>query len=190
MPVSVKRIKKLGTPRIDVEPGAYPGIIVAMTYPKETNGDCRHTYGEYIVQLHIPNRGVCYAATLPFDVSINPASPLYGLLAGYSGCNSVDSLYKWLDANGYFTNGIFDERDFIGERIMAKVDRKFRKDFSADGDFRRDDPRNTYNIVTGFAPIPESAAPELNADRLIPYGLVKPGKYEIEKLSEIGVDAG
>lgn len=177
MPVAVNRIGKLGTPRLDLAPGAYPAYIVGMIYPKESNGECRRTFGEYLLQVH-KGDCVCYVATRPFDVSINEASPLYRLLCGLTGAKDRDELYRWLDSKGYFRNGVFDECDFIGVPVMASVER-----FS-----RRNDATATYNIVTGFAPIPSSAEPKLNTARLIPYGFARPNKYEIEKLDELDID--
>ena len=177
MPVTINRINKLGTPRLDLAPGAYPAHIVGMVYPKEANGECRHTFGEYILQVH-KDDCVCYLATRPFDVSINKHSPLCKLLCGLTGSKNGKELYGWLEKNGYFKDNIFDERDFIGVPLMAQVER-----FT-----RRDDASAAYNIVTGFAPIPESAVPTLNTDRLIPYGFARPNKYELVKLDELSID--
>lgn len=177
MPVAVNRIHKLGTPRIDLSPGAYPAHIVGMIYPKEANGECRHTFGEFLLQVYKDDL-VCYVATRPFDVSINKESPLCGLLCGLTGAADSDSLYKWLESNGYFKTGTFNECDFLGVAVMARVER-----FA-----RRNDPSNTYNIVSGFAPLPSSAEPPLNTSRLIPYGFARPAKYELVKLDELGVD--
>jgi hypothetical protein len=177
MPVAINRIQKLGTPRLDLNPGAYPAHIVGMVYPKEANGECRRTFGESLLQVH-KGDGVCYVATRPFDVSINEESPLCELLCGLTGAKDSDALYKWLEKNDYFNDGIFDECDFIGVPVMAQVER-----FT-----RRNDPTNTYNIVTGFAPIPESSEPKLNTTRLIPYGFARPNKYEIVKLDELDID--
>ena len=177
MPVAINRINKLGTPRLDLNPGAYPAHIVGMIYPKEANGECRHTFGEFLLQVH-KGDGVCYVATRPFDVSINEESPMCKLLCGLTGSKNSDELYAWLDDHGYFENDVFDECDFLGVPLLAQVER-----FS-----RRNDPANTYNIVTGFAPIPESSEPSLNTTRLIPYGFARPGKYEIVKLDELDID--
>ena len=43
---------KLGTPKMDLAPGAYPAHIVAVVYPKEPNGTCRRTFGEFLLQVH------------------------------------------------------------------------------------------------------------------------------------------
>lgn len=177
MPVAVNRIRKLGTPRLDLEPGAYPAHIVGMVYPKEVNGECRHTFGEYLLQVHKGDL-VCYLATKPFDVSINEESPLSKLLQGLTGTKNSDELFKWLEGNGYFEDGVFDERDFIGVPLMAHVERFCR----------RTDATARYNVVTGFAPIPESAVPTLNTTRLIPYSFARPHKYELVKLDELSID--
>lgn len=177
MPVALNRITKLGTPRLDLNPGAYPAHIVGMVYPKESNGVCRRTFGEYLLQVH-KGDGVCYVATRPFDVSINADSPLCGLLCGLTGSRDTDHLYRWLQKNGYFKDDMFDECDFLGVPVLAQVERYTR----------RGDPNSTYNIVTGFAPIPENQEPELNTTRLIPYGFAKPSKYEIVKLDELDID--
>lgn len=177
MPVSISRLKKLGTPRLDLAPGVYPAHIVGMVYPKESGGVSRRTYGEYLLQVH---RGdsVCYVSTKPFDVSINEGSPLCKLLCGLTESNDCDELYKWLERNEYFKDGVFDECDFLGVPLLARVDR-----FN-----RRNSPNLTYNLVTGFLPIPETSEPELVTDRLIPYGFARPKKYELVKLDELDID--
>lgn len=177
MPVSVNRITKIGTPRMDLAPGAYPAHIVAMVYPKESNGECKRNRGEFLLQVH-KGEGVCYVPTCPFDVSICEESPLYKLLCGLTGCSSSDSLYGWLSRHGYFKEGIFDECDFLGVPVLAQVERRSR----------RNDPSSSYNIVTGFAPISTSDEPELNTSRLIPYGFARLSKFEIEKLDELEID--
>jgi len=177
MPVSLNRIKKLGTPRLDLAPGDYPAHIVAMVYPKENNETCRRTFGEFVLQVH-KGAGVCYVATKPFDISINEESYLYTLLSGLTGTSSSDELYDWLDDHGYFEDGMFDECNFLGVPVMARVERQLRNN----------DPSFAYNRVVGFAPLPEELEPELNTTRLIPYGFARPNKYEIEKLDELGID--
>lgn len=177
MPVSLSRIQKLGTPRMDLPPGDYPAHIVAMVYPKEQDGSCRKTYGEYVLQVH-KGAGVCYIATKPFDVSINEESHLYTLLAGLTGSKSPKQLYDWLEEHDYFVDDTFDECDFLGVSVMAHVERKNRMN----------DQAVAYNIVTGFSPIPDELEPELNTSRLIPYGFARPNRYEIVKLDELDVD--
>lgn len=177
MPVSVNRIMKMGTPRIDLNPGTYPGIIVGVIYPKEKDGNCMYTRCEYLLQVHRGN-DVCYVPTIPFDVSINEDSNLFELLSGLTGMKTAESLYKWLDDNDYFQDDTFDERDFLGCPVNAVVARRKHKN----------PPFHTYNIVTGFAPILETLEPELKTNRLIPCGFVNPKKYELEKLDELEVD--
>lgn len=177
MPVSLSRIKKLGTPRMDLPPGDYPAHIVAMVYPKEPGGECRQTFGEYVLQVH-KGAGVCYIATKPFDISINEESHLYTLLAGLTGSHSSDELFDWLEDHEYFENDIFDECLFLGVAVMAHVERRTRMN----------DPSTAYNIVTGFSPLPPEMEPELNTSRLIPYGFARPNKYEIVKLDELDID--
>lgn len=171
MPVPVSRITKMSTPRIDLPAGNYPGHIVAMLYPKETNGECRLTFGEYLLQLHHQGN-VTYVATRAFDISINSDSPMCALLCGLSGAENSEALYKWLESNGYFSNGVFDECAFLGSPVMATVERLVKNDAS----------NVTYNVVSALSPLPENETVELRSDRLIPYSFAKPSRFVIRKL--------
>lgn len=177
MPVSIDKIKKISTPRLDLYPGVYPARIVAMVYSKKGNPRGKRVQGEYLLQVRAVD-DVCYVATRPFTVSINEGSPLCGLLCGLTGTRGSDELFDWLDTNEYFKDGMFDECDFIGVPLMATIDRAAR----------RGAPQMTYNVVTGFAPIAESVVPELDTNRLIPYSFARPDRYEIEKLPELDID--
>lgn len=177
MPVSIDRIMKMGTPRLDLQPGVYPGIIVGVVYPKEKDGSCEHDRGEFLLQIHRGN-DICYVPTMPFAISINEDSPLFELLSGLTGISSADQLYEWLEDNGYFQDDTFDERDFMGVAVNATVARRTH----------RNPPNHPYNIVTGFAPIAVELEPELKTDRLIPYGFARANKYELEKMDGLEVD--
>lgn len=182
MPVPVSRLMKLGTPRLDLPTGDYPAIIVAMVYPKETNGACNRTRGEYLLQVHNKEGMVCYVATKPFDISINESSPLYTLLCGLSNTHSPEQLFSWLERNDYFVDDMFDETAFLGAPVMAHVERREKRKPNVPG------PVKFYNLVTEFAPIDESREPTLNTGRLIPAGFGNNAKYVIEKLDELEVD--
>lgn len=180
MPVNLKRIRKLATPRLDLAPGAYPAHIVAVVYPKENNGSCRRTYGEFLLQVH-KGTGVCYVPTKVFDISINEQGIMYKLLSGLTGTRSSEELFKWLEKNGMLGEDVFDEAEFLGSPVLAQVDRVNRNSEQNAG---------TYNIVTGFAPLASNDEPDLVTDRLIPYGYARFDRYEIEKLPELDLDNG
>lgn len=180
MPVNLSRIMKLGTPKMDLAPGAYPAHIVAVVYPKEPNGTCRRTFGEFLLQVH-KGDGVCYVPTKLFDISINEQSPMFHLLSGLTGTHSSMELFKWLKKKNMLGEDEFDETNFLGSPVLAQVDRFTRNSEKHPG---------TYNVVTGFAPLASHLEPNLVTDRLIPYSFAKFDKFVIEKLPELDIDNG
>lgn len=180
MPMPLKKIMKISTPRQVIDEGEYPAMIVGVMYPKDASGDSIRTRAQFLLQVHGPH-GMFYVSTSQFSVSFNETGTLFELLSEFAGASNGDDLLNNLDYMGYIGADTFDEADFIGTPVTAVVAIR-----------ELPNPKTgvlkTCNVVKAFKPISDDRAPALDKNHMIPAGFANVHKYDLVFDEDLYID--